>query len=161
MASCPRESEGFTNNRMFKVGPEGWASLVVQWLKRLPAMRETRFNPWVGKIPWRRKWQPTPVFLPGESHGQRSLVGYSPQGRKESDMTERLHFWRMSNSSAGKRAGRWYSGGPVCVEVRRHAKGLGINETANGAGMLVCDEEWQEMKTAHVLVLWKYHQFFT
>ena len=40
----------------------------------------------------RRKWQPTPVLLPGESHGQRSLVGYSPQGRKESDMTERLHF---------------------------------------------------------------------
>ena len=42
--------------------------------------------------PWRRKWQPTPVFLPGESHGQRSLVGYSPRGRKESDTTERLHF---------------------------------------------------------------------
>ena len=37
-----------------------------------------RFNPWVGKIPWRRKWQPTPAFLPGKSHGQRSLVGYSP-----------------------------------------------------------------------------------
>ena len=36
------------------------------------------FNPWVGKIPWRRAWQPTPVFLPGESHGQRSLAGYSP-----------------------------------------------------------------------------------
>ena len=35
-------------------------------------------NPWVGKIPWRRAWQPTPVFLPGESHGQRSLAGYSP-----------------------------------------------------------------------------------
>ena len=50
------------------------------------------FNPWVGKIPWRRKWQPTPVLLPGESHGQRSLVGYSPQGHKESDTTERLHF---------------------------------------------------------------------
>ena len=46
------------------------------------------FNPWVGKIPWRRAWQPTPVFLPGESHGQRSLVGYSPSGRKEQDMTE-------------------------------------------------------------------------
>ena len=45
------------------------------------------FNPWVGKIPWRRKWQPTPVFLPGESHGQRNLAGYSPWGRKESDMT--------------------------------------------------------------------------
>ena len=40
------------------------------------------FNPWVGKIPWRRKWQPTPVFLPGESHGQRSLAGYSPWGRR-------------------------------------------------------------------------------
>ena len=51
----------------------------------------SRFNPWVRKIPWRRKWQPTPVFLPGESHGRRSLVGYSPQGRKESDTTERLH----------------------------------------------------------------------
>ena len=49
------------------------------------------FNPWVGKIPWRRKWQPTPVFLPGESHGRRSLVGYSPWGRKEADTTERLH----------------------------------------------------------------------
>ena len=46
----------------------------------------------VGKIPWRRKWQPTPVFLPGESHGQRSLVGYSPRGHKESNVTERLHF---------------------------------------------------------------------
>ena len=40
------------------------------------------FNPWVRKIPWRRKWQPTPVFLPGESHGQRSLAGYSPWGPK-------------------------------------------------------------------------------
>ena len=41
---------------------------------------------------WIRKWQPTPIFLPGESHGQRRLVGYSPRGRKESDLTERLHF---------------------------------------------------------------------
>ena len=48
--------------------------------------------PWLGKILWRRKWQPTPVFLPGESHGWRTLVGYSPRGHKESDMTERLHF---------------------------------------------------------------------
>ena len=42
------------------------------------------FNLWVGKIPWRRAWQFTPVFLPGESHGQRSLVHYSPQGHKKS-----------------------------------------------------------------------------
>ena len=50
------------------------------------------FAPWVGKIPWRRKWQPTPVPLPGESHGGRSLVGYRLWDRKESDTTERLHF---------------------------------------------------------------------
>ena len=50
------------------------------------------FDPWVGKIPWRRTWQPTPVFLPGESHGWRSMVGYSPPGRKELDMTERFHI---------------------------------------------------------------------
>ena len=46
----------------------------------------------LGLIPWRRKWQPTPVFMPGKAHGPRSLVGYSPWGRKELDMTERLHF---------------------------------------------------------------------
>ena len=50
--------------------------------------RRRRFNPWVRKIPWRRKWQPTPVFLPGKSHGQSSLAGYSPRGHKESDMTQ-------------------------------------------------------------------------
>ena len=49
------------------------------------------FDPWVRKIPWRRKWQPTPVFLPGEPHGQRSLVDCSPRVA-ESDTTERLHF---------------------------------------------------------------------
>ena len=53
-------------------------------------MQKTRFDPWIGKIPWRREWQPTPVFLPGESHGQRSLVGYNPWGCKELDMTEQL-----------------------------------------------------------------------
>ena len=47
--------------------------------------RRHGFYPWVGKIPWRRRWQPTSVFLPGESHGQRSLVGYSLWGHKESD----------------------------------------------------------------------------
>ena len=50
-----------------------------------------RFDPWVRKVPWRRAWQPTPVFLPGESHGQRSLAGYGPWDCKESDMTERLN----------------------------------------------------------------------
>ena len=46
--------------------------------------RRYGFNPWVRKIPWRRKWQPTPVFLPGKSHGQRNLAGYSPQGSQKS-----------------------------------------------------------------------------
>ena len=46
------------------------------------------FDPWVGKVLWERAWKPTPVFLPRESHGQRSLVGYSPKGHKESDTTE-------------------------------------------------------------------------
>ena len=50
--------------------------------------RRPGFDPWVGKIPWRRKWQSTSVLLPGKSHGQRSLVGYSPWGRRESDKTE-------------------------------------------------------------------------
>ena len=48
------------------------------------------FDPWVGKIPWRRTLQSTPVFLPGESHGQRSLVGYSPYDCKEADTTEMI-----------------------------------------------------------------------
>ena len=50
--------------------------------------KRSGFSPWVGKIPWIREWQPTPVFLPGEFHGQTSLVGYSPWGGKESDTTE-------------------------------------------------------------------------
>ena len=56
----------------------------------VPAVQETGFDPWVGRIPWRRKWQPTPVSLPGKSHGQRNLVDCSPWGRKESGTTERL-----------------------------------------------------------------------
>ena len=60
-------------------------------VKCLSAILETMCDPWVRKILWRRKWQPTPVLLPGKSHGQRSLVGYSPWGREESDTTERLY----------------------------------------------------------------------
>ena len=55
---------------------------------RCRSHRRHGFDPWVRKIPWRRKWQPTPVFFPGESYGQRSLVGYSPQCCQESDTTE-------------------------------------------------------------------------
>ena len=53
------------------------------------------FDPWVGKITWRRKWQPTPVFLPVEFHGERSLESYGPKGHKESDTTEAT--WQLSS----------------------------------------------------------------
>ena len=68
-----------------------WASLVAQMVKNpLVICGKPGFDPWVWKIPWRRAWQPTPVFLPGESHGQRSLAGYGPWSLKESDMSEQL-----------------------------------------------------------------------
>ena len=59
-------------------------------VKNPSAKQETQIGSLGQKIPWRRKWQPTPVFLPGKCHGQRSLEGYSPWGHKESDMTELL-----------------------------------------------------------------------
>ena len=51
--------------------------MVAQRIKNLPAMRRPRFDPWVGKIPWRREWLPAAIFLPGKSHGQRSLADLS------------------------------------------------------------------------------------
>ena len=60
---------------------------VAQMVKNLIQCGRPRFDPWVRKIPWKKKWQPILVFLPGKSHGQRSLAGYSPCTRKESDMT--------------------------------------------------------------------------
>ena len=76
----------------------GFWVLVAQLVKNLPAMWETGFDPWVGKISWRRKWQSTPVLLLGKAHGWRSLVGYSPWDHKESDTTERLHFFESCES---------------------------------------------------------------
>ena len=67
------------------------SSLVTQWERILLQCRRRErcgFDPWAGKIPRRRKWQPTPVFLPGESYGRRGLAGYGPWGHKESDTTE-------------------------------------------------------------------------
>ena len=58
----------------------------LSWLRLYLQCGRPGFYPWVGKIPWRKEWLPTPVFWPGDSHGQRSLVG--PWGHKESDMTE-------------------------------------------------------------------------
>ena len=78
-------------------------------VKSPPAMQETcrkhRFDPWVGKIPWRRKWQPTPVFFPGKSHGQKAW-GVTVHGVAESDTTEHAH-------SAMKNKHSWGSKGEV------------------------------------------------
>ena len=75
-------------------------SLVAQMVKNPPSMQGPGFDLWVRKSPWRREWLPTQVFLPRESHGQRSLAGYSDWGCKESDMTERLTL-----SLSGKQQG--------------------------------------------------------
>ena len=69
-------------------GPSWVAQLVKNLLANAGDTRDRRFNPWVRKIPWRRKWQLAPVCLPGKFHGPRSLVGHSPWGCNESDMTE-------------------------------------------------------------------------
>ena len=65
---------------------------MAQLVKNHLQCRRPRFQPWVRKITWRRKWQPTPVLLPGKSHGRRSLICYNPWARKESDTTEWLHL---------------------------------------------------------------------
>ena len=68
---------------------------MAQMVKNPPAMQETWFQSLSREDTWRREWQSTPVFLPGESHGQRSLVGYSPWGYIELDMTEQLSTWKV------------------------------------------------------------------
>ena len=74
--------------------------LVAQMVKESTCQcRRLGFIPWVRKIPWRRAWQPTPVFLPGKSHGQRSLEGYSPWGCKESYMTEQLTLTTIGDTA--------------------------------------------------------------
>ena len=105
-----------------------WASLVAQMVKKRIGLQCGRcgFNPWVGKIPWRRAWQPTPVFLPGESRGQRGLEGCSPRGHKESATTEQQH-------------------GMVCVSTQGthlRIKQLFWGCEWKGIRFLVCLETW-------------------
>ena len=92
-----RDSAHESNLSQAKVGR---ASQVAQWVKNPPANAGVSgnygFHPWVRKIPWRRKWQPTPVCLPGESRGQRSLAGYSPQGCRVG------YGWTQHNSKVGR-----------------------------------------------------------
>ena len=80
---------------------------VVHTLVLVVVNHRREFNPWDRKIPWRRAWQCTPVFLPGESHGPRILVGYSPWGRKESDMIEQLNHRTLGEGSPESTITRW------------------------------------------------------
>ena len=88
--------EGKLTNQVFSTVGLPW------WLRKLSIHLQCRrpgFDPWGGKILWRREWLPTPVFLPGEFHGQRSLVGSSPWGCKQSATPERLSLvalWFLS-----------------------------------------------------------------
>ena len=75
-------------------------------VKRQPAnARRRRFDPWVGKIPWRRRWLLAPVFLLGEFYGQRSLADYSPEGHKVSDTAKRLTHFKRSMASTNVHVG--------------------------------------------------------
>ena len=91
-------------SKVFKAGL--WHSKGLPWWLRWQRIclqcRRPGFNSWVRKIPWRGEWQPIPVFLPGKSHRQRSLVGYSPWGCKELDTTEQLTLlWHSPIQVAG------------------------------------------------------------
>ena len=92
MQAPPGQSENPVHHQspVLPVSTGQRASLLAQTVNNLPALWRPGFKPWVRKIPWRREWLPTPVFLPRETHGQRSLTGYSPCGHKELDTTERL-----------------------------------------------------------------------
>ena len=86
-------AKGYRERKILSMNAISTSEHYVLVVKNLPAnVGDIRhgFNPWVGKIPCRRKWQPTPVFLSGQAHGQRSLAGYSPWGPKESDTNEHL-----------------------------------------------------------------------
>ena len=100
--------------------------------------RRPRFDTWVRKIPWRSKRQPTPVSLPGKFHGRRSLAGYSPWGRKESDTTERLtHTYTHTPSECDQgRAGLPYSAQSL-THGREALSWAGCYESTGALTMLI------------------------
>ena len=96
---------------------------MAQMVKNPPAMQEPGFNPWVGRIHWRMEWLSTPVFWPGEFHGQRSLVGYSPWGCKKLGTAEQLthtHWGNFYNSGS-----RNMSLTPSLLHFLKHLVGQG------------------------------------
>ena len=80
-------NEGKGDGEVNTAQPRESSSLAAQTVKNLLQCGRPGFDPWVGKIPWKTAWQPTPAFLPGEAHGQRSLAGSSSWDCKELDVT--------------------------------------------------------------------------
>ena len=120
---------------------------MAQIVKNLPAMQETGFNPWVGKIPWRREWQPTSVFLPGESHGQRRLVGYSPWGHKESWLSDK-HFHFHSQLVASTRIVHWH------LKVNQHVPDYRVLERAKYVDLESKDQDLNPALFFHNWITW-------
>ena len=85
-----------------ELSPSDYLPVLFRWFSgkestcQRKRFRRLEFDPWIGKIPWRRKWQPIPIFVSGGFHGQRSLVGYSSWGRKELDTTEATEHLDLS-----------------------------------------------------------------
>ena len=99
------QSKWFQRNIILRMCFLSWFWVLFNWFEWLSDKesacqcwrpRRSRFDPWIRMIPWRRKQQLTPLFLPGECHGQSNLAGYSPQGHKESGATERLSMYAIS-----------------------------------------------------------------
>ena len=100
--------------------------------------------PWVRKIPWRRKWLSTPVFFPGKFHGQRSLVGYSPWGPKESDMTEQLVVWNNQLFQIGLMPSRAHVS---CLK-------LDFDEIVSVLFAYLSSPEVRMSKTQRIVIIW-------
>ena len=117
----------YYSNTLYWVLAVCWASLMAQMIKNLPAVQETKVEGrfftiwaiWVRKIPWRRKWQPAPVFLPGEFYGQRSLLGYSPWDCKESDTSELITLCCILDTRIFKNEQHLH---PACYHVHRNVQ---------------------------------------
>ena len=106
---------------------------MVQTVKSLPAMWETRFDSWVRKIPWRRKWQPTPAFLPGKSHGQRSLATVHEVTKSQTQLNDLTHIHTHTDNYGFP---RWLGGKESTCQHRRHRLGLWV-------GKILWRRKWQ------------------
>ena len=136
MSSHMEGARGLSSVSLLRTVNPSWGFPEGSVVKNPPANERREFDPWVGKVPWRRKWQPTPLFLPGKSLGQRSLVGDSPWGCKELDTTERLNNKSLhegsiplmtspppkgpppNSNTLGIRASTYESGGEVDTKIQ-------------------------------------------